>query len=98
MQKYQIQYFNMKTSLIMVAVINTIYKTTANTAKTQMQELCGHFTNEDHSCKISPTLKNTGKECEVTGSWHTLHTELQAAVSLVTVKMGNVKRDVKQGQ
>lgn len=32
MQKYQI-HFNMKTSLIMMAVINTIYKITANTAK-----------------------------------------------------------------
>lgn len=33
MQKYQIQYFNMKISLIMVAVINTIYKITANLQK-----------------------------------------------------------------
>lgn len=33
MQKYQIQYFNTKTSLITVSVINTMYKITAYTAK-----------------------------------------------------------------
>lgn len=33
MQKYHIQHFNTKTSLIMMAIINTIYKITANIAK-----------------------------------------------------------------
>lgn len=83
MQKYLIQYFNTKTSLIIVAVINTICKITANTAKKQTQELCGHFTNEGYSRKISRALKNTGKEYEATGSWDTLHTELQAVMSLL---------------